>query len=73
MGQWLARIAAELLQVSGVRLHHDQSLYKEPSDLVALSRSDWKRHLADTLRCAASQARLVLTRSGARASGRQAV
>ncbi|MEO6846546.1 MAG: phytanoyl-CoA dioxygenase family protein [Chthoniobacterales bacterium] len=26
----LARMAAELLQVSGVRLYHDQALYKEP-------------------------------------------
>ncbi|GGB24884.1 phytanoyl-CoA dioxygenase family protein [Puia dinghuensis] len=26
----LARIAAELLEVSGVRLYHDQALYKEP-------------------------------------------
>lgn len=31
MGQRLARIAAGLLEVSGVRLYHDQSLYKEPS------------------------------------------
>lgn len=30
-GKRLARIAAELLQVDGVRLYHDQSLYKEPS------------------------------------------
>ena len=30
MGQRLARIAATLLEVSGVRLYHDQSLYKEP-------------------------------------------
>lgn len=28
-GQRLARIAAELMQVSGVRLYHDQALYKE--------------------------------------------
>lgn len=27
----LAKIAAELLEVSGVRLYHDQALYKEPS------------------------------------------
>lgn len=27
-GKRLARIAAELLEVSGVRLYHDQSLYK---------------------------------------------
>jgi ectoine hydroxylase-related dioxygenase (phytanoyl-CoA dioxygenase family) len=29
-GKRLARIAAELLEVEGVRLYHDQSLYKEP-------------------------------------------
>jgi ectoine hydroxylase-related dioxygenase (phytanoyl-CoA dioxygenase family) len=29
-GQTLARIAAELMEVEGVRLYHDQSLYKEP-------------------------------------------
>jgi ectoine hydroxylase-related dioxygenase (phytanoyl-CoA dioxygenase family) len=29
-GKRLARIAAELLEVSGVRLYHDQSLFKEP-------------------------------------------
>jgi len=29
-GKTLARIAAELLEVDGVRLYHDQSLYKEP-------------------------------------------
>src|SRR5579872_7557032 len=26
----LARLAADLLEVSGVRLYHDQALYKEP-------------------------------------------
>lgn len=30
MGKRLARIAAQLLEVGGVRLYHDQSLYKEP-------------------------------------------
>jgi ectoine hydroxylase-related dioxygenase (phytanoyl-CoA dioxygenase family) len=30
-GQRLARIAAELLGVRGVRLYHDQALYKEPA------------------------------------------
>lgn len=30
MGQRLARVAAQLLGVKGVRLYHDQSLYKEP-------------------------------------------
>ena len=29
-GRRLARIAAELMQVGGVRLYHDQALYKEP-------------------------------------------
>ena len=29
-GKRLARIAAELLSVSGVRIYHDQALYKEP-------------------------------------------
>lgn len=29
-GKRLARIAAELLEVEGVRLYHDQALYKEP-------------------------------------------
>jgi ectoine hydroxylase-related dioxygenase (phytanoyl-CoA dioxygenase family) len=31
MGQRLARVAAQLLGVRGVRLYHDQSLYKEPN------------------------------------------
>lgn len=31
LSQRLGRIAAELMQVEGVRLYHDQSLYKEPS------------------------------------------
>lgn len=30
-GEKLARIAADLLDVDGVRLYHDQALYKEPS------------------------------------------
>ncbi|MBC7871031.1 MAG: phytanoyl-CoA dioxygenase family protein [Chitinophagaceae bacterium] len=30
MSQRLGKLAADLLQVSGVRLYHDQSLYKEP-------------------------------------------
>jgi ectoine hydroxylase-related dioxygenase (phytanoyl-CoA dioxygenase family) len=30
-GRRLARIATELLEVSGVRIYHDQALYKEPS------------------------------------------
>jgi len=31
MGKRLAKIATELLNVSGVRIYHDQALYKEPS------------------------------------------
>jgi ectoine hydroxylase-related dioxygenase (phytanoyl-CoA dioxygenase family) len=31
LGKRLGRIAAELLEVTGVRLYHDQALYKEPS------------------------------------------
>lgn len=31
MGKRLARIAAELMGTAGVRLYHDQALYKEPS------------------------------------------
>jgi ectoine hydroxylase-related dioxygenase (phytanoyl-CoA dioxygenase family) len=30
MGKRLARIASELMEVQGVRLYHDQALYKEP-------------------------------------------
>lgn len=30
LGKRLGRIAAELMEVSGVRLYHDQALYKEP-------------------------------------------
>ena len=30
MGKRLGRIAAELMEVTGVRLYHDQALYKEP-------------------------------------------
>lgn len=30
-GKKLAKIAAELMEVNGVRLYHDQALYKEPS------------------------------------------
>ncbi|MFM8767842.1 MAG: phytanoyl-CoA dioxygenase family protein [Rubrivivax sp.] len=40
MGQRLARIAAELLQVSGVRLYHDQSLYKEPGGGITPAHAD---------------------------------
>ena len=40
MGQRLARLAAELLQVSGVRLYHDQSLYKEPGGGITPAHAD---------------------------------
>ena len=40
MGQRLARIAAELLEVRGVRLYHDQSLYKEPSGGITPAHAD---------------------------------
>ena len=40
MGQRLARVAAELLQVSGVRLYHDQSLYKEPGGGITPAHAD---------------------------------
>lgn len=29
-GKWLARIATELMGITGVRVYHDQALYKEP-------------------------------------------
>lgn len=40
MGQRLARLAAELLEVSGVRLYHDQSLYKEPGGGMTPAHAD---------------------------------
>jgi ectoine hydroxylase-related dioxygenase (phytanoyl-CoA dioxygenase family) len=40
MGQRLARIAAELLQLRGVRLYHDQSLYKEPGGGITPAHAD---------------------------------
>jgi ectoine hydroxylase-related dioxygenase (phytanoyl-CoA dioxygenase family) len=40
MGQRLARIAAELLEVDGVRLYHDQSLYKEPGGGITPAHAD---------------------------------
>ena len=40
LGQRLARIAAELLQVRGVRLYHDQSLYKEPGGGITPAHAD---------------------------------
>lgn len=36
----LARLAAELLQVKGVRLYHDQSLYKEPGGGITPAHAD---------------------------------
>jgi ectoine hydroxylase-related dioxygenase (phytanoyl-CoA dioxygenase family) len=40
LGKRLARIAAELLQVDGVRLYHDQSLYKEPGGGITPAHAD---------------------------------
>lgn len=40
MGKRLGRIAAELLEVSGVRLYHDQSLYKEPGGGITPAHAD---------------------------------
>ncbi len=39
-GQRLGRIAAQLLQVQGVRLYHDQSLYKEPGGGITPAHAD---------------------------------
>jgi ectoine hydroxylase-related dioxygenase (phytanoyl-CoA dioxygenase family) len=39
-GRRLARIAAELLGVRGVRLYHDQSLYKEPGGGITPAHAD---------------------------------
>lgn len=39
-GKRLARIAAELLEVEGVRLYHDQSLYKEPGGGITPAHAD---------------------------------
>lgn len=39
-GRRLAGIAAALLQVDGVRLYHDQSLYKEPSGGITPAHAD---------------------------------
>jgi ectoine hydroxylase-related dioxygenase (phytanoyl-CoA dioxygenase family) len=39
-GKRLARIAADLLKVDGVRLYHDQSLYKEPSGGITPAHAD---------------------------------
>lgn len=40
MGKRLGRIAAELLKVQGVRLYHDQSLYKEPGGGITPAHAD---------------------------------
>jgi ectoine hydroxylase-related dioxygenase (phytanoyl-CoA dioxygenase family) len=40
MGQRLGRIAAQLLEVQGVRLYHDQSLYKEPGGGITPAHAD---------------------------------
>jgi ectoine hydroxylase-related dioxygenase (phytanoyl-CoA dioxygenase family) len=40
LGRRLGRIAAELLAVSGVRLYHDQSLYKEPGGGLTPAHAD---------------------------------
>lgn len=39
-GKRLARIATELLEVEGVRLYHDQSLYKEPGGGITPAHAD---------------------------------
>ncbi|MBN8489046.1 MAG: phytanoyl-CoA dioxygenase family protein [Burkholderiales bacterium] len=40
MGQRLGRLAADLLEVDGVRLYHDQSLYKEPGGGLTPAHAD---------------------------------
>lgn len=40
MSRRLGRIAANLLEVSGVRLYHDQSLYKEPGGGITPAHAD---------------------------------
>ena len=40
LGRRLGRIAAELLGVRGVRLYHDQSLYKEPGGGITPAHAD---------------------------------
>jgi ectoine hydroxylase-related dioxygenase (phytanoyl-CoA dioxygenase family) len=39
-GKRMARIAAELMEVDGVRLYHDQSLYKEPHGGITPAHAD---------------------------------
>ena len=40
LGKTLARIAADLMEVDGVRLYHDQSLYKEPGGGITPAHAD---------------------------------
>jgi ectoine hydroxylase-related dioxygenase (phytanoyl-CoA dioxygenase family) len=40
MGERLGRIAADLMEVDGVRLYHDQSLYKEPGGGITPAHAD---------------------------------
>ena len=40
LGRRLGRLAAELLRVGGVRLYHDQSLYKEPGGGITPAHAD---------------------------------
>ena len=40
LGKRLGRIAAELLEVDGVRLYHDQSLYKEAGGGITPTHAD---------------------------------
>lgn len=40
LGRRLGRLAAELLEVDGVRLYHDQSLYKEPGGGLTPAHAD---------------------------------
>lgn len=40
LGARLGRIAAELMEVGGVRLYHDQALYKEPGGGITPSHAD---------------------------------
>jgi ectoine hydroxylase-related dioxygenase (phytanoyl-CoA dioxygenase family) len=40
LGRRLGRIAAELLEVGGARLYHDQSLYKEPGGGITPAHAD---------------------------------
>lgn len=50
-GRRLAGIAAALLQVEGVRLYHDQSLYKEPAGGITPAHADQYYWPLDSDRC----------------------